>query len=86
MELYMKDENGFLKPVTIECVIDPLEWSNKLVVIKLGNAEMPATDADEEAFATMLESADVITYNVANASIIVGTHSVKFEVQESENG
>jgi hydroxymethylpyrimidine/phosphomethylpyrimidine kinase len=85
MEIYAKNDEGWFVPVSIECVIDPLEWSNKLVVIKLGNADMPATDADEEAFATMLESADVITYNVANASIIVGTHSVKFEVQEPAN-
>ena len=82
MELYMKNSAGEFVPIAIEHVVDPKEWSGKLVVVKLGDVERPATAADEEAFIQVLEDSHAVMYNAVDASIVVGTHKVTFEIKE----
>lgn len=85
MDLYMKNAAGEFVPISIECVVDPKEWSGKLVVMKVGSAERPATEADEDDFAKALESSDAIMNNAVDTSILVGRHSVTFEIRGERN-
>ena len=82
MDLYMKNQAGEFVPVAIECVVDPKEWSGKLVMVKLGDATKPATEKDEEEFARTLELAEAVYMKAKDASIMIGLHSVTFEVRE----
>lgn len=85
MELYMKNTVGEFVPVMIEHVIDPKEWSDKLVVMKLGTDERPATASDEDEFMQALENAEAVISNAKDASIIVGIHGVTLEIKEKGN-
>jgi len=84
MELYMKNKDGEFVPITIECVIDPKEWSNKLVVMRLGTDERPGTPSDEEEYIQALENSEAVMHNAMNASIMVGTHRIRFNIAEGE--
>lgn len=78
---YVKNSNGEYVPIHFKDIATK-EWSNKLVVVRLGSDENPAPEKEIDATFKALKMADALR-KLTNASFLITAHNLDFEVMDN---
>lgn len=76
--LYMKNSSGEYIPVEIEKIANR-DWENKIILVRIGTEQNPATEKEEEEMYVALEKADALDH-LENTTFVVTLYEVDFEV------
>jgi|GEM_PF-6350998 hypothetical protein len=79
-ELYYKNSDGKFVPVSFNKVITD-EWDDKIVVVRVGSKDDPATKEDADQLTLELEDLEVLSS--VHASFLILDFGVDFEVYGS---
>jgi len=80
-EFFMKNKEGKYIPISFKQILTK-EWENKLIVVRIGSDECPASDSEIEETLDSLNDADALE-SLENTSFLVTMHSLSFEVLEN---
>lgn len=78
MSFYIKNKKGEFVPVQIEQVLSK-EWMGKLVTVRVGTDEHPATEEELVELNDNLDTATVID-SLPDTSFLITSYAIQFEV------
>ena len=76
-DLYIKNEHGEFVPIKIERVMGN-DWDGKIVLIKLGDEFVKASEKEEEMMYKAMQESDAL--GDINATFVITSYKVDFEV------
>lgn len=79
--LYIRNSNGRFVPISFKSIAVQ-EWEDKLIVVKLGSDEFPASEEDEEEVYEVIGKSDVLE-ELKGTSYIITKHNITFEVLDT---
>jgi hypothetical protein len=80
-DFYTKNSDGKYIPINFKNIVTR-EWENKLIVVRIGSDECPASESEIEETLDSLNDADALE-SLENTSFLITMHSLSFEVLDS---
>jgi len=80
-KFYIKNDKGDFVPVEFEQVFTR-EWDNKMVWVRMGTEDLPATEDEMAQAQEMLDSATVLEL-IKNVSFVITSYALDFKVLAS---